>query len=158
MIRVLVLNGPNLNLLGTREPDIYGRTTLAEIDEQVRQRGVELGLAVDPFQSNHEGVLIDRLHRRDFDWAIVNAGGLTHTSVALRDALLGVGKPFVEVHLSDPSRREPFRHVNYLHDIAVERIVGHGAAGYTMALELIANRIADERHDNDEHDESRPHD
>ena len=158
MIRVLVLNGPNLNLLGTREPDIYGLTTLAEIDERVRLRGTELALAVDTFQSNHEGALIDRLHRRDFDWAIVNAGGLTHTSVALRDALLGVGKPFVEVHLSDPSRREPFRHVNYLQDIAVERIVGHGAAGYTMALELIARRLAGERDDNDEHAESRPHD
>jgi 3-dehydroquinate dehydratase-2 len=140
MTRVLVLNGPNLNLLGTREPEIYGRATLAEIEADLCKRGDELGLEVETFQSNHEGVLIDRLHRRDFDWAIVNAGGLTHTSVALRDALLGIGRPFVEVHLSDPSKREPFRHVNYLHDIAVERIVGRGAAGYTMALELIARR------------------
>jgi 3-dehydroquinate dehydratase II len=158
MTRVLVLNGPNLNLLGTREPDIYGRTTLAEIDERLRRRGIELGLAVDTFQSNHEGVLIDRLHLRDFDWAIVNAGGLTHTSVALRDALLAVGKPFVEVHLSDPSRRERFRHVNYLHDIAVETIVGHGAAGYTMALELVAHRVAGTPEVPDEHSETRPHD
>jgi 3-dehydroquinate dehydratase-2 len=142
MIRVLVLNGPNLNLLGTREPEIYGRTTLGEIDEDLRRRGVELGLAVDTLQSNHEGVLIDRLHRRDFDWAIVNAGGLTHTSVSLRDALLAVGRPFVEVHLSDPSRREPFRHVNYLHDIATETIVGRGAAGYSDALDLIASRTS----------------
>jgi 3-dehydroquinate dehydratase-2 len=141
MTRVLVLNGPNLNLLGVREPDIYGHTTLAEIEEGLRKRGRELGLEVETFQSNHEGVLIDRLHKRDFDWAIVNAGGLTHTSVALRDALLGIGRPFVEVHLSDPSKREPFRHVNYLQDIAVERIVGQGAAGYTMALELIAHRV-----------------
>lgn len=140
MTRVLVLNGPNLNLLGTREPEIYGHATLAEIEADLRKRGHELGLEVETFQSNHEGVLIDRLHQRDFDWAIVNAGGLTHTSVALRDALLGIGRPFVEVHLSDPSKREPFRHVNYLHDIAVERIVGRGAAGYTMALELIARR------------------
>ena len=140
MTRVLVLNGPNLNLLGTREPEIYGSTTLAEIDERLVRRGAELGLTVDTFQSNHEGVLIDRLHQRDFDWAIVNAGGLTHTSVALRDALLGIGRPFVEVHLSDPAQREPFRHVNYLHDIAVERIVGRGAAGYTAALEFIADR------------------
>jgi len=140
MTRVLVLNGPNLNLLGAREPEIYGNTTLAEIDEGLVRRGAELGLTVDTFQSNHEGVLIDRLHERNFDWAIVNAGGLTHTSVALRDALLGIGRPFVEVHLSDPAKREPFRHVNYLHDIAVERIVGRGAAGYTAALEFIAHR------------------
>ena len=140
MTRVLVLNGPNLNLLGTREPEIYGRTTLAEIDEGLVRRGAELGLEVETFQSNHEGELIDRLHRRDFDWAIVNAGGLTHTSVSLRDALLGVARPFVEVHLSDPSTREPFRHVSFLHDIAVERIVGRGAAGYTQALEFIADR------------------
>ena len=140
MIRVLVLNGPNLNLLGTREPEIYGHTTLAEIDEGLKRRGAELGLAVECLQSNHEGVLIDRLHRRDFDWAIVNAGGLTHTSVSLRDALLAVGRPFVEVHLSDPSKREPFRHVNYLHDIAAESIVGLGATGYTVALEIVARR------------------
>jgi 3-dehydroquinate dehydratase-2 len=140
MIRVLVINGPNLNLLGTREPDIYGRTTLAEIDEALRKRGAELGIEVDTFQSNHEGALIDRLHRRDFDWSIVNAGGLTHTSVALRDALKGIDRPFVEVHLSDPSKREPFRQVNLIRDIAAQRIVGKGAAGYAIALEFIAHR------------------
>jgi 3-dehydroquinate dehydratase-2 len=158
MIRVLVLNGPNLNLLGTREPEIYGDTTLAEIEEGLRNHGRELGLEVETFQSNHEGVLIDRLHRRDFDWAIVNAGGLTHTSVALRDALLGVARPFVEVHLSDPSRREPFRHVNYLHDIAAEQIVGRGAAGYTMALELIARRAGGQHHEAHDRAESDRHD
>ena len=141
MTRVLVLNGPNLNLLGTREPDIYGSTTLAEIENRLVRRGAELGLSVEAFQSNHEGALIDRLQQRDFDWAIVNAGGLTHTSVSLRDALLGIGRPFVEVHLSDPAKREPFRHVNYLSDIAVERIVGRGAAGYTVALDFIAHRL-----------------
>jgi 3-dehydroquinate dehydratase II len=141
MTRVLVLNGPNLNLLGTREPEIYGHTTLSEIDAGLVSRGKEIGLAVETFQSNHEGELIDRLQRRDFDWAIVNAGGLTHTSVSLRDALLGVARPFVEVHLSDPSTREPFRHVNFLHDIAAERIVGRGAAGYAQALEFIAGRV-----------------
>jgi 3-dehydroquinate dehydratase II len=140
MTRVLVLNGPNLNLLGLREPEIYGHTTLAEIEDGLRKRGAQLGLDVECFQSNHEGDLIDRLHVRDFDWSIVNAGGLTHTSVSLRDALKGVGRPFVEVHISDPGEREPFRHVNYLHDIAAERIVGRGAAGYTMALEMIAGR------------------
>ena len=140
MTRVLVLNGPNLNLLGTREPEIYGHTTLAEIEDRLRHRGSELGLEIDCFQSNHEGALIDRLHLRDFDWAIVNAAGLTHTSVSLRDALKGIGRPFVEVHISDPGEREPFRHVNYLHDIAAERIVGKGVAGYAMALEFIAAR------------------
>lgn len=140
MTRVLVLNGPNLNLLGPREPEIYGHTTLAEIEEGLRKRGAELGLEVDTFQSNHEGALIDRLHLRNFDWSIVNAGGLTHTSVSLRDALKGIGLPFVEVHLSDPGQREPFRRVNYLQDIATERVVGKGAAGYTLALEFIAHR------------------
>lgn len=140
MTRVLVLNGPNLNLLGVREPEIYGQTTLAEIEEGLRGRGAELGLEVECFQSNHEGALIDRLHRRDFDWAIVNAGGLTHTSVSLRDALKGIGRPFVEVHISDPAEREPFRHVNYLRDIAAERIVGKGPAGYVMALDFVASR------------------
>lgn len=140
MTRVLVMNGPNLNLLGTREPDIYGHTTLAQVEDQLRKRGAELGLEIHCFQSNHEGALIDRLHQRDFDWAIVNAGGLTHTSVSLRDALKGVHRPFVEVHISDPGEREEFRHVNYLHDIAAERIVGKGVAGYVMALEFIAGR------------------
>jgi 3-dehydroquinate dehydratase-2 len=140
MTRVLVLQGPNLNLVGTREPEIYGHETLEEIHEGIAERAVELGLDVEFFQSNHEGALIDRLHQRDFDAAIVNAGGLTHTSVALRDALLAVQRPFVEVHLSDPARREAFRHVNFLHDIAVESIVGQGARGYHLALESIARR------------------
>src|SRR5918998_6172369 len=141
MTRVLVLQGPNLNLVGTREPEIYGYESLDEIHAGVEKRAREVGLHVDFYQSNHEGFLIDRLHRRDFDVAIVNAGGLTHTSVALRDALLAVQRPFFEVHLSDPSRREPFRHVNYLHDIALESIVGQGARGYHLALEAIARRF-----------------
>jgi 3-dehydroquinate dehydratase-2 len=141
MIRVLVLEGPNLNLVGTREPEIYGYETLDEIHAGIATRASELGLATSFFQSNHEGALIDRLHERDFEVAIVNAGGLTHTSIALRDALLAIQRPFVEVHLSDPSRREPFRHVNYLQDIAVESIVGQGARGYHLALETIARRF-----------------
>jgi 3-dehydroquinate dehydratase-2 len=140
MTRVLVLQGPSLNLLGSREPEVYGRETLPELHERIRARAGALGLEVDFFQSNHEGALIDRLHERDFDVAIVNAGGLTHTSIALRDALLGVSRPFVEVHLSDPSRREPFRHVNYLADIALTSIVGQGGDGYLLALEAIARR------------------
>jgi 3-dehydroquinate dehydratase-2 len=139
--RVLVLEGPNLNLLGTREPEIYGRDTLDDIHAEISARAAELGLEVDFFQSNHEGALIDRLHRRDFDAAIVNAGGLTHTSVSLRDALLGVERPFWEVHLSDPATREPFRAVNFLHDVAVASIVGQGKRGYLLALQAIADRF-----------------
>lgn len=141
MTRVLVLQGPNLNLLGTREPEIYGHDSLDDIHAEIRARADELGLDVDVFQSNHEGALIDRLHQRDFDAAIVNAGGLTHTSVSLRDALLGVQRPFWEVHLSDPSMREAFRSVNFLHDIAVESIVGQGKRGYLLALQAIAARF-----------------
>jgi 3-dehydroquinate dehydratase-2 len=140
MTRVLVLQGPNLNLLGTREPEIYGHDSLDDIHAEIAARAAELGLEVDFFQSNHEGALIDRLHERDFDVAIVNAGGLTHTSVALRDALLGVQRPFWEVHLSDPATREPFRAVNFLRDVAVESIVGQGKRGYLVALEGIARR------------------
>ena len=141
MTRVLVLEGPNLNLLGTREPEIYGYETLDEIHAALALKALELGLDIDFFQSNHEGALIDRLHQRDFEVAIVNAGGFTHTSVALRDALLGVERPFIEVHLSDPSTREPFRQVNFLRDVAVESIVGQGARGYHLALDSIARRF-----------------
>jgi 3-dehydroquinate dehydratase-2 len=139
--RVLVLQGPNLNLVGTREPEIYGHDSLDDIHAEIAARARELGLDVDFFQSNHEGALIDRLHERDFDVAIVNAGGLTHTSVALRDALLAVQRPFWEVHLSDPATREPFRAVNFLHDVAVASIVGQGKHGYLLALEAIAGRF-----------------
>ena len=141
MTLVLVLQGPNLNLLGSREPEIYGRETLNDIHVGIAARATQLGLEVDFFQSNHEGALIDRLHRRDFDFAIVNAGGLTHTSVSLRDALLGVQRPFIEVHLSDPSKREDFRQVNFLHDVALASIVGQGARGYHLALERIAAEV-----------------
>ena len=141
MTRVLVLQGPNLNLVGIREPEIYGHESLEEIHAGIEILASELGLETAFFQSNHEGALIDRLHQRDFDVAIVNAGGLTHTSIALRDALLAVQRPFIEVHLSDPGKREPFRHVNYLHDIAIESIVGQRARGYHLALESIARRF-----------------
>jgi 3-dehydroquinate dehydratase-2 len=145
MTTVLVLEGPNLNLVGTREPEIYGYETLEEIHIGIRARAAEFGLLIAFFQSNHEGALIDRLHQRDFDVAIVNAGGLTHTSVSLRDALTAIQRPFIEVHLSDPGRREPFRHVNFLHDIALESIVGQGARGYHLALESIARRFGGAR-------------
>ena len=141
MTRILVLQGPNLNLLGTREPEIYGSETLDQIHMHISRRALDLGLEVIFFQSNHEGVLIDRLHERDFEAAIVNAGGLTHTSVSLRDALLAVGRPFVEVHLTDPSKREAFRHVNFLEDIALESVVGQGAQGYSVAVEILARHL-----------------
>jgi 3-dehydroquinate dehydratase-2 len=140
MTAVLVLQGPNLNLVGTREPEIYGHESLDEIHAGIAARATELGLEVAFFQSNHEGALIDRLHARDFDVAIVNAGGLTHTSVSLRDALSAIQRPFIEVHVSDPWRRDDFRKVNFLHDIAIESIVGQGARGYHLALESIARR------------------
>ena len=143
MTRVLVLQGPNLNVLGRREPSVYGRETLADIREAVTAAARTEGATVAFFQSNHEGALIDRLHERDFDVAIVNAGGLTHTSVSLRDALIGVQRPFWEVHLSDPSTREAFRSVNFLRDVAAESIVGQGKRGYLVALEAIAARFGE---------------
>jgi 3-dehydroquinate dehydratase II len=143
MTRVLVLQGPNLNLLGTREPEIYGRETLDEIHAGIAARAAELGLDVDCFQSNHEGALIDRLHARDFDAVVVNAAGLTHTSVSLRDALLAIERPFWEVHLSDPWKRDAFRQVNFLHDIATETFAGLGARGYHLALESISARFGE---------------
>ena len=143
--RILILNGPNLNLLGTREPEIYGRETLEDIHTAMSRRAIDLDLEVVFFQSNHEGALIDRIHEKDFDAAVVNAGGLTHTSVSLRDALLAVSRPFVEVHLTDPSTREPFRRTNYLADVAMASIVGHGARGYTEALEILAQTFRKRR-------------
>lgn len=136
--RVLVLNGPNLNLLGTREPAIYGAQSLADIEEQLSEIARRSNAEVVFFQSNHEGALVDRIQgakadRTDF--LIINAGAFTHTSVALRDALAAVGLPFIEVHLSNVHRRESFRHHSYLSDLAVGTIVGLGAAGYRYALE-----------------------
>ena len=145
MNRVLVLQGPNLNLLGTREPEIYGFETLDEIHVTIAKRAAELGLEVAFFQSNHEGALIDRIHARDFEALIVNAGAYSHTSIALRDALMAVARPFVSVHLSDPARREPFRQVDYLRDVALEAIAGQGARGYLLALEALGRRLGGTR-------------
>jgi 3-dehydroquinate dehydratase-2 len=137
--RILVLNGPNLNLLGAREPGIYGTRTLAEIERELTEVAARHRAEVVFFQSNHEGALIDRLHaaRSDqTDFMVVNAGAFTHTSIALRDALKAVAIPFVEVHLSNVHARETFRHHSYLADIAVGSIVGLGWAGYRFALEF----------------------
>ncbi len=144
MTRILVLQGPNLDLLGSREPEIYGSETLAELHHLIERSGLRIGVDVTFFQSNHDGELIDRLHERDFDGALVNAAGLTHTSVSLRDALLAVECPFVEVHLSDPSKREAFRQVNFLQDIAIGSVVGKGPAGYLEALDMIVRHLGAE--------------
>jgi 3-dehydroquinate dehydratase-2 len=135
---ILVLHGPNLNLLGTREPQVYGNATLAQIDAELEQIAANVGAKLHSLQSNHEGVLIDRIHaaRADgTDFIVINPGGLTHTSVALRDALAAVALPFIEVHLSNIHRRESFRHRSYLSDIAVGVICGLGANGYRLALQ-----------------------
>ena len=136
--RILVLNGPNLNLLGTREPAIYGSQTLADIERSLAELANAHGAEIDFFQSNHEGELVDRIHvaRGDgCDFIVINAAAFTHTSVALRDALAAVAIPFIEVHLSNVLRRESFRHHSYLADLAVGSIVGLGPAGYRYALE-----------------------
>jgi 3-dehydroquinate dehydratase-2 len=136
--RILILNGPNLNLLGTREPAIYGGRTLAQIEAELSDVARRYSADVAFFQSNHEGALIDRIHVARTDgtsFLIVNAGAFTHTSVALRDALAAVALPFIEVHLSNVHRREEFRHRSLLADLAVGTIVGLGAAGYRYALE-----------------------
>jgi 3-dehydroquinate dehydratase-2 len=135
---ILVLHGPNLNLLGTREPQVYGHTTLAQIDAELEQIAANVGTRLQSLQSNHEGVLIDRIHAARADgteFIVINPGGLTHTSVALRDALAAVALPFIEVHLSNIHRREAFRHRSYLSDIAVGVICGLGANGYRLALQ-----------------------
>lgn len=138
-MNVLVLNGPNLNLLGTREPQIYGATTLADVEAMLAADAAAAGVGLECFQSNHEGALIDRIHaaRGRFDWIVINPGGLTHTSVALRDALAGVAIPFVEVHISNVHKREPFRHHSYLSDVAEGVIAGLGVHGYRAALAFI---------------------
>ncbi len=141
--RILVLNGPNLNLLGTREPAIYGGRTLAQIEAELSDVARRCCADIVFFQSNHEGALVDRIHVARTDgttFVIVNAGAFTHTSIALRDALAAVALPFIEVHLSNVHRREEFRHRSLLADLAVGTIVGLGAAGYRYALEYALSR------------------
>lgn len=134
---LLVVNGPNLNLLGSREPAVYGRLTLAEIEAELVQIAANAGEVLHCFQSNHEGALIDRIHAAatdGTDFIVINPGGLTHTSVALRDALAGVGLPFVEVHISNIHRRETFRHKSLLSDVALGVVCGLGTDGYRLAV------------------------
>jgi len=143
-MQILVLHGPNLNLLGTREPEVYGATTLEQINAGLSSHAAQRGATLFSFQSNHEGALIDRVHAARTDgtaFIIINPGAYTHTSVALRDALAGVALPFIEVHLSNVHRREPFRHHSYFSDIAEGVIVGLGAVGYRLALDAALERL-----------------
>lgn len=139
--RILVLHGPNLNLLGTREPHIYGSLTLVQINEGLEALAAQLGVTLAAWQSNHEGALVDRIQaaaQEGTDFIIINAAAYTHTSVAVRDALAGVAIPFIEVHLSNLYKREPFRHHSYLSDLAIGLISGLGADGYEAALRYAA--------------------
>ena len=143
-MKLLLLNGPNLNLLGTREPEVYGRTTLADIESSLQREAADRGATLATFQSNHEGALIDRIQAARTEgvgFILINPGGLTHTSVALRDALAGVAIPFIEVHLSNIHQRETFRHHSFLSEIAAGVIVGFGVGGYTMALNGAIDRL-----------------
>lgn len=142
--RLLVIHGPNLNLLGSREPEKYGRTTLADINLALSRRAESAGIDLETFQSNHEGALIERIHaarEQGVRAIIINPAGYTHTSVALRDALAAVEIPFIEVHLSNVYAREPFRHHSYFSALAVGVISGLGSEGYLLALEYLLNRI-----------------
>ncbi len=143
MKTVLVIHGPNLNLLGTREPELYGCRTLADINEELRRRGRELGLKVDCFQSNGEGEIVDRIQRAigAADGVIINPAAYTHTSVAIRDALRVLSVPIIEVHLSNIHRREPFRHKSLTADVVKARLMGFGPAGYRMALEALGEMM-----------------
>jgi 3-dehydroquinate dehydratase-2 len=144
MAQLLVLHGPNLNLLGTREPEVYGRTTLAQIDADLQRIAGDAGHALATFQSNDEAALIDRVQAARDDgtaFILINPAALTHTSVALRDALAAIGVPFVEVHLSNPHAREPFRRTSYFSDLAVGIVSGFGADSYRHALQAALARL-----------------
>ncbi|MEO8057671.1 MAG: type II 3-dehydroquinate dehydratase [Burkholderiales bacterium] len=145
MPHILLLNGPNLNLLGTREPQLYGHDTLADVEARAATLCAARGVSIECFQSNHEGALIDRIHAARLDGTrhiVINPGGLTHTSVALRDALAGVAIPFFEVHVSNVHKREAFRHHSFLSEIAAGVLVGFGVKGYAMALTEAIDRLA----------------
>lgn len=147
MAQLLVLNGPNLNLLGEREPEIYGSTTLGEIHQHIQNYANEAGHQLECFQSNAEHALIDRIHaakKNGTDFIIINPGAFTHTSIALRDAFLGVSLPFIEVHLSNVFSREEFRRQSYLSDIAVGVISGLGAQGYELAIDAALKQLSQE--------------
>jgi 3-dehydroquinate dehydratase-2 len=142
--QILVIHGPNLNMLGKREPETYGHTTLDEINTELKTLGETLGLAVETFQSNHEGGIIDRIQQAMGTYAglIINPAAYTHTSIAIRDALLLLDIPIIEVHISDIYQREPFRHTSMIADIATDQLSGLGVKGYSIALEKMAEMIS----------------
>jgi len=142
-MRISILNGPNLNLLGQREPEIYGRATLEDIERLVRESARELGVKVEWFQTNHEGALVEAIQQLEgrADGALLNAAALTHTSLAVRDALLAVQVPFVELHLSNIVAREPARHHSLVADLAVGIVAGFGPQSYVLALQALAGRV-----------------
>ncbi|MEM7520385.1 MAG: type II 3-dehydroquinate dehydratase [Pseudomonadota bacterium] len=144
MTTILILNGPNLNLLGTRQPEVYGTTTLADIEALCQVTAEPLGMAVICAQSNHEGALVEHIHaaRTTCNGIVLNAGAYTHTSVAIRDAIASVDLPVVEVHLSNIHAREPFRHVSHVAPVALGQIAGFGAKGYALALDALADHLA----------------
>lgn len=145
MAKLLVLHGPNLNLLGTREPEVYGRTTLADIDADLQARAGQAGHALESFQSNAEHELVNRVQAARADgttFVLINPAAFTHTSVALRDALAAVALPFIEIHLSNPHSREPFRHHSYFSDLAVGVVCGFGADSYRYALDAALTRLS----------------
>ena len=140
---VLVIHGPNLNMLGKREPDLYGKATLADINESLSERGKSLNIAVETFQSNHEGDIVDKIQAAaDASGIIINPAAYTHTSVAIRDALLLLKIPVIEIHLSNIDKREPFRHTSLVADIVTARMAGFGAHGYILALEAMARMLS----------------
>ena len=141
--RLLLVNGPNLNLLGTREPAVYGTATLADVERVTTDAAARRGFEVRAVQSNHEGVLLDAIHaaREYCAGIVINPGGLTHTSVVLRDALSGVGLPVAEVHISDILSREEFRHRSYVADVAIVHVIGEGVPGYARAVELLIDAV-----------------
>jgi|TARA_R110002012_G_scaffold319512_1_gene540451 3-dehydroquinate dehydratase-2 len=143
MASVLILNGPNLNLLGTRQPEVYGKTTLADVEALCASEATRLGLDMQFAQSNHEGMMIDLIHqaRGQHDGIVLNAGAYTHTSIALMDAISSVELPVVEVHLSNIHARETYRHTSYIAPVALGQICGFGAHGYVLALQALQNRL-----------------
>jgi 3-dehydroquinate dehydratase-2 len=141
-MRILLLNGPNLGRLGQRNSEIYGRSTLAEVVEKAIDHAARRGSTLVAFQSNHEGALIDRLEQLDFDGVVINPGALGHSSYALRDAVEGIGRPAVEIHISDVHAREPFRHVLVLEDVVIGQVIGRGTDGYLEAIDLLLDRQA----------------
>ncbi|MCR5266715.1 MAG: type II 3-dehydroquinate dehydratase [Cyanobacteria bacterium RUI128] len=142
-MKLLLINGPNLNLLGTREPEKYGNTTLTDIENELKELANELGADLETFQSNHEGEIIDKIHssKGKIDGLIINAGGLTHTSVSIRDAISSVAIPTVEVHMTNIHAREEFRHTSYISGVSVAQVVGFGKNSYVLALKGLADYL-----------------